>query len=80
MGASPRYDTAMSCIETYLFVLEVYVVGFSCFDGVGVEDVRSDLLAVYVDTAAELYGGAGLHPGDHQHPPRVSSSLLPQVR
>ena len=70
LGAGPTCEPAMSCIQTYLFVLEVDVVGFSCFDGVGVEDVRSDLLAVHVDTAAELDGGAGFHSRDHQHPPR----------
>ena len=68
----------MRYIQTYLFVLEVDVVRLSCFDGVGVEDVRPDLLAVHVDTAAELHGGAGLHPGDHQHPPRARCSVLPQ--
>ena len=78
LGAGPRHETAMSCIQTYLFVLEVDVVRLSCFESVGVEDVRSNLLAVHVDTAAELHGGAGLHPGDRQHPPPVSSSLLPQ--
>ena len=70
LDVSPRCETAMLFIQMYLFVLEVDVVGFSCFDGVGVEDVRSNLLAVHVDTAAELYGGAGFHPGDHQHPLR----------
>ena len=70
VGAGPTCEPGMSCIQTYLFVLEVDVVGFSCFDGVGVEDVRSDLLAVHVDTAAELDGGAGFHSRDHQHPPQ----------